>query len=295
MTTTLFMQALVVGLLIGGIYGLFAVGLSLILGIANIMTFVHGDFLMIAMYLTFGAVLLTGQDPYIAMLLVIPAIVLLAFITYKYLPGIGKIIKFPQMKQMLYMLGFSYLLQNLVLMIMGARHTIIPTVMSQFNFFIGDVFISMPRLIAGIASVILTLALMWVLKNTDLGRSIRAASQDRDAATMMGINVNKTYLIAWVIGIGSLGFAGPMLSSVFSFYPTVGNYYLMLGFMCVVMGGLGNVLGALIGGVIMGVALEFGNILLPGSSGPILPFMIFVLLLLFKPEGIFGESIRSAR
>ncbi len=295
MSTTLFMQALVVGLLIGGIYGLFAVGLSLILGIANIMTFVHGDFLMIAMYLTFGAVLLTGQDPYVGMLLVLPAMLLLAFITYKYLPGIGKIIKFPQMKQMLYMLGFSYLLQNLVLMIMGARHTIIPTVMSQHNFFVGDVFVSMPRLIAGISSVILTLVLMWVLKNTDLGRSIRAASQDRDAATMMGINANKTYMLAWIIGIGSLGFAGPMLSSVFSFYPIVGNYYLMLGFMCVVMGGLGNVMGALVGGVIMGVALEFGNILLPGSSGPILPFMIFVLLLLFKPEGIFGESIRSAR
>ncbi len=295
MTTTLFMQALVVGLLIGGIYGLFAVGLSLILGIANIMTFVHGDFLMIAMYLTFGAVLLTGQDPYVGMLLVLPVMALLAFITYKYIPGIGRIIKFPQMKQMLFMLGFSYLLQNLVLMIMGARHTIIPTVMSQHNFFVGEVFVSMPRLIAGIASVILTLVLMWILKNTDLGRSIRAASQDRDAATMMGINVNQTYLIAWIIGIGSLGFAGPLLSPVFSFYPVVGNYYLMLGFMCVVMGGLGNVMGALVGGVIMGVALEFGNILLPGSSGPILPFMVFVLLLLFKPEGLFGESIRSAR
>lgn len=295
MTTALLMQALVVGLFIGGIYGLFAVGLSLILGIANIMTFVHGDFLMIGMYLTLGAVTLTGADPYIGMLLVIPAMALLAFITYKYLPAIGKIIKFSQMKQMLYMLGFSYLLQNLVLMLMGARHRITSTVMSDFNFFVGDVFFAMPRLIAGVASVLLTLALMWVLKNTDLGRSIRAASQDRDAATMMGINVNKTYLVAWVIGIASLGFAGPMLSSIFSFYPIVGNYYLMIGFMCVVMGGLGNVMGALVGGVIMGIALELGNIFLPGSSGPILPFMVFVAVLLFKPEGLFGESIRSVR
>lgn len=295
MTISLLMQAIVVGVLIGGIYGLFAVGLSLILGIANIMTFVHGDFLMIAMYLTFGAVALTGSDPYVGMLLVVPTVIFLAFVTYKYLPAIGKIIKFSQMKQMLYMLGFSYLLQNLVLMLMGARHRIIPTVMSDFNFFVGDVFVAMPRLIAGIASVLLTLALMWVLKYTDLGRSIRAASMDRDAATMMGINVNKTYLVAWVIGIGSLGFAGPMLSSIFSFHPIVGNYYLMIGFMCVVMGGLGNVLGALVGGVIMGVALELGNIFLPGSSGPILPFMVFVLILLFKPEGLFGESVRSAR
>jgi branched-chain amino acid transport system permease protein len=153
----------------------------------------------------------------------------------------------------------------------------------------------MPRLIAGVTSVILTLLLMWVIKNTDLGRTIRAASQDREAASMMGINVDRTYMLAWIIGIGSLGFAGPMLSSIFSFHPIIGNYYLMIGFMCVVMGGLGNIGGALIGGVIMGVALELGNVFLPGSSGPILPFLVFVVVLIFRPEGIFGKPIRSAR
>jgi branched-chain amino acid transport system permease protein len=295
MDSTLLLQAIVVGLLTGGIYGLFAVGLSLILGVANIMTFVHGDFLMIAMYLTLGAVVLTGGDPYAGILLVVPGMILLAYLSFKYLPAVTKITTFPQMKQMLYMLGFSYLIQNVILMFMGARHQIIPTTMTQHNFFVGDVFISMPRLIAGIASIILTFALMWVIKNTDLGRIIRAASQDRDAASMMGINVDKTYMLAWIIGIGALGFAGPMLTSIFAFYPIVGNYYLMIGFMCVVMGGLGNIGGALIGGVIMGVALEMGNIFLPGSSGPILPFLVFVGVLIFRPEGIFGKPLRSAR
>ncbi|MEN4013480.1 MAG: branched-chain amino acid ABC transporter permease [Chloroflexota bacterium] len=293
--SNLLLQAIVVGLLTGGIYGLFAVGLSLILGVANIMTFVHGDFLMIAMYLTLAAVALTSADPYIGILLVVPGMVLLAYMSFKYVPAVTKITKFPQMNQMLYMLGFSYLIQNVVLMFLGARHQIIQTAMTEYNFFLGDVFVSMPRLIAGVTSVILTLLLMWVIKNTDLGRTIRAASQDREAASMMGINVDRTYMLAWIIGIGSLGFAGPMLSSIFSFHPIIGNYYLMIGFMCVVMGGLGNIGGALIGGVIMGVALELGNVFLPGSSGPILPFLVFVVVLIFRPEGIFGKPIRSAR
>ena len=289
------LQALVVGILTGGIYGLFAVGLSLIMGIANIMTFVHGDFLMIAMYLTLGFVTLTGLDPYIAILFVVPAMYLLAVITYKFLPAVSKIIHLSQMKQMLYMLGFSYLLQNLVLMGFGAKFRVLETDITRFNLTIGDVFIAAPRLAAGIASIVLTFGLMWVLNSTDLGRSIRAASQDRDAASMMGVDVNKTYLLAWAIGLGLLGFAGPLLSSIYTFYPLVGNYYLMIGFMCVVLGGLGNVIGALVGGLVMGIALELGNLYLPGSSGPILPFLVFVMVLLLKPEGLFGESVRSAR
>jgi branched-chain amino acid transport system permease protein len=289
------MQALVVGLLTGGLYGLFAVGLSLIMGVANIMTFVHGDFLMIAMYLTLGVVGLTGWDPYATMIFVVPAMYFLALVTYRYFPAVKRIIEIPQMKQMLYMLGFSYFIQNVVLVALGAKFHTINTVASKLNMTVGGVFIAAPRLIAGLASIIITLGLMWFLKNTDLGRSIRAASQDRDAAAMMGINVNRTYLFAWAIGLATLGIAGPLFSPIFPFHPTVGNYYLMIGFMCVVLGGLGNVVGALVGGIVMGVALELGNVIMPGSSGPVLPFLVFVAVLLFKPEGLFGEAIRGGR
>ena len=293
MSSVVLFQAIVVGLLTGGIYGLFAVGLSLILGIANIMTFVHGDFLMIAMYITMGFVNASGLDPYLGVVAVVPVMALLAYITYRFVPAVSRIIRFHQMKQMLYMLGFSYFLQNLILMLFGAKYHSLRTETAKLSMTISDVFISAPRLIAGIVSVALTILLMWVLKNTDLGRSIRAASQDRDAAAMMGIDPNRTYMLAWVLGLGLLGFAAPLFASIFSFYPLVGNHYLMIGFMCVVLGGLGNVMGALIGGLVMGVALELGNLFLPGSSGPILPFAIFVAVLIVKPEGLFGESIRS--
>ena len=288
-------QAVVVGLLMGGILALVAVGLSLILGVANIMTFVHGDYLMIAMYTTFGFVIATGLDPYWAVFVAVPGTFLLAILTYRYIPAVGRIVDKVAMSQMLYMLGFSYFLQNLALMLFSAKYRTLSTAATQLNTRVGEIFISGPRLIAGTVSIALTLGLLWFLRNTDTGRSIRAAAQDRDAAAMMGINVPRTYMLAWALGIGLLGFAGPLLAPIFSFYPTVGNYYLMLGFMVVVLGGLGNVQGALVGGLIMGVALELGNVFMPGSSGPILPFLIFVSVLLFKPEGLFGEALRGGR
>jgi branched-chain amino acid transport system permease protein len=289
------LQAVVVGVLMGGVYGLFSVGLSLILGVAGIMHFVHGDFLMIAMYLTLGFSLLTGLDPYITTVFVLPSTCLLAFLTYQYAPAVKRIIALSGMKQMLFMLGFSYFLQNLVLVFVGSDHLTVKTVASKLDVTAGDIFISATRFIAGVASVLLTLGLMFLLNKTDLGRSIRAVTQDRDAAAMMGINVNRAYMLAWVIGLGMLGVAGPMLASIFSFYPLIGNYWLMIGFMCVVMGGLGNIMGALISGFIMGIAFELGNAFLPGSTGPVLPFMLFVIVLLFKPEGLFGEAFRGVR
>lgn len=284
-------QALVVGLLTGGIYGLFAVGLSLIMGIAGIMTFVHGDFLMLAMYATFLVSEMTGLGIYATIPLVVIIIFLLGMETYQYLPAVKKILKHSQMKQMLYMLGFSYFLQNTVLMIAGAAPRTMKSPITKYSPTIGGVFISLPRLIAGFASVVLTLALMWFLNNTDLGLSIKAVSQNRNAAEMMGVNAHRTYMLAWAIGLGLLGFAGPMLTPIYSFYPLEGNYYLMIGFMCVVLGGLGNILGALIGGLVMGVALELGNIFMPGSSGPVIPFLVFIIVLLFKPEGLLSKGL----
>ncbi len=160
---SVFVQAIVVGVLTGGIYGLFAVGLSLIMGIANIMTFVHGDFLMIAMYLTLGFTLVTSLDPFYAIIVVVPLMFLIAVITYKYIPAVSKIIKLAQMKQMLYMLGFSYVIQNLVLMAFGAKFNMLRTQVSQFNMTLGDVFVAAPRLVAGIVSILLTFGLMWLL------------------------------------------------------------------------------------------------------------------------------------
>lgn len=288
-------QAIVTGLMMGGVYGLLAVGLSLILGVAGIMQLVHGDLLMVAMYLTLGVVTVLKIDPYLAILFVYPLMLLLAFITFRYLPGIRKIIQMPGMKQMLFMLGFSYFLENSVLVVVGSENFTLSSVVTNFDKIFGNIYFSSNRFLAGVVSIIIMIILMVVLNKTDLGRAIRAASQDKEAAAMMGIDPNRTYLIAWLIGVGSLGIAGPMLASIFTFHPLVATSWQMMAFMSVVLGGLGNITAALVGGFIMSIAMEMGNAFLPGSMGPILPFLIFVIVLLLKPEGLFGEAARGAK
>ena len=292
---TVVIQAIITGLMMGGMYGLLAVGMSLIIGVANIMQLCHGDLLMIAMYITLGIVTISGVDPYVAILAVLPIMLLLAIVTFKYFPGIGKLVKLSSMKQMLFMLGFSYFLQNIVLMVVGSNYYTLNSVVTKFDMTIGNFYFSSTRFLAGVVSIIFMLILMFIINKTDLGRSIRAASQDKEAASMMGINVNRTYLIAWMLGLGTLGVAGPMITSIFTFYPYIAPFWQMMAFMSVVLGGLGNIFAALVGGFIMSVAMELGNAFLPGSLAPAMPFMIFIIVLVFKPEGLFGESARGAK
>lgn len=292
---TVILQAIISGLMMGGVYGMLAVGMSLVLGVAGISQLVHGDMLMLAMYFTLGVVTLFGIDPYLAIVAVFPLMLLLGVFTFKIFPRIQKIVNLTGMKQLLFMLGFSYFVQNSVLAVVGSTNYTLYSVVTEFDLNIFNIYISSTRFLAGVVSIIFMIILMWVINKTDLGRSIRAASQDKDAAAMMGINPNRAYMIAWVIGVGSLGVAAPMLTSIYTFYPYVAVFWQMMAFMSVVLGGLGNIFAALVGGVIMSVALEMGNVFLPGSLAPAVPFIIFVIVLLIKPEGIFGEATRGAK
>lgn len=292
---TVVIQAIITGLMMGGVYGLLAVGMSLIIGVANIMQLCHGDMLMIAMYITLGIVTISGVDPYISIVAVLPLMMIVAVVTFKFFPKISGIIKLTSMKQMLFMLGFSYFLQNIVLMVVGSQYYTLSSNVTNYDFSLGNIYFSANKMLAGLVSIIFMVILMFIINKTDLGRSIRAASQDKDAAQMSGINTKKTYLITWVIGIGSLGIAGPMLTSMFTFYPYVAPFWQMMAFMSVVLGGLGNVFASVIGGIIMSLGMEMGNAFLPGSMGPVVPFLIFIFMLVLKPEGLFGESARGAK
>lgn len=292
---TVVIQAIITGLMMGGVYGLLAVGMSLIIGVANIMQLAHGDLLMVGMYITLGIVTITGLDPYLSILIVLPLMALLAIFTFRGFPAIHKLIKLTSMKQMLFMLGFSYFLQNIVLVVVGSNYYTLNSVVTKWDKVIGGFYISSTRLLAGVVSLVFMAILMFVINKTDVGRSIRAASQDKDAAAMMGINPNRTYLIAWIIGVGSLGVAAPMLTSIFTFYPYIAPFWQMMAFMSVVLGGLGNIFAAVVGGFIMSVAMELGMAFLPGSMATMMPFLIFVIFLILKPEGLFGEASRGAK
>lgn len=292
---TVILQAIISGLMMGGVYGMLAVGMSLVLGVAGISQLVHGDLLMLAMYFTLGVVTLLGVDPYVAILFVFPIMLFVGAFTFKVFPRIQKIVNLSGMKQLLFMLGFSYFVQNGVLAVVGSTNYTLSSVVTKYDTNIFNIYFSSTRFLSGIVSIVFMIILMWVIHKTDLGRSIQAASQDKDAAAMLGINPNRAYMIAWVIGVGSLGVAAPMLTSIYTFHPYVAVFWQMMAFMSVVLGGLGNIFAALVGGVIMSVALELGNVFLPGSLAPAVPFIIFVIVLLIKPEGIFGEASRGAK
>jgi branched-chain amino acid transport system permease protein len=221
--------------------------------------------------------------------------ILLGWGSFKVFPRVQKIVELSGMKQLLFMLGFSYFLQNIVLVVVGSKNYTLTSVVTKFDTIAWDIYFSSTRFIAGVVSVAFMLILMYVINKTDLGRAIQASAQDTNAAAMMGINPNKTRMIAWIIGVGSLGIAAPMLSSIYTFHPLVATFWQMMAFMSVVLGGLGNIFAALVGGVIMSVALEMGNVFLPGSLAPAVPFMIFVVVLLIRPEGLFGEASRGTR
>jgi len=156
----------------------------------------------------------------------------------------------------------------------------------------GEIIVGMPMFIAFAVSIVITLGLYWQLRVSELGRQIRAAATDREAAELMGVNVNRVNMLAFGIGIGCLGIAGPVMMPAFYIVPDIGTFFILIAFVVVVLGGLGNFIGAMIASFLVAIAQSIGTLFMPGSSAPVLPFLLFVIVLLFKPEGLFGKRAR---
>jgi len=284
---TLLAQAIVNGLLLGGLFALIAIGLTLIWGVMRIINFAHGEFLMVAMYITFFLVDRAGLNPYLAALITVPALFIVGAAIFRV--SIQPVLKDPVMNQILLTLGLSLVLQNVALVLFKATPLFVQTAYTNVNFNLGPVVVQLPKLIAFVGSILAALLLWWFLQYTDMGRAIRAASQNQEAAMLMGIDVRRTYLVAFGIGSACVGLAAPLMISFYYTSPTVGLFFGLIAFVVVVLGGMGNFLGALVGGLIIGLTEAVGAAVLPGSLSRVLTFAIFVLMLLFRPEGIFGR------
>jgi branched-chain amino acid transport system permease protein len=279
-------QALADGLLLGGVYAIVAVGLTMTFGVLRIVNFAHGDFLAIGLYLTYLGAAWLGLDPYLSLLLVLPLVTLAAAFTYKLL--IAPVILAPEHNQIVVTLGLSLILQNAMLAFFTADLHAIPSVLSGNALRLGNVFVQTAALIASAASIALCLGLYWFLRSTELGRLIRAAAQDRDAARLCGVDVDRMYLFAFCIGVGSLGLVAPLIAPFNYVSPGVGSNFTLTAFVVVVLGSMGNFAGALLGGFIVGIVEAVGGLVTGGSINFIITYAIFVLFLLFKPEGLLG-------
>ncbi len=282
------LQLVINGLLLGGMYGLISIGLTLIFGVLEIVNFAHGEFLMLSMYAAFWLFQLYGIDPYLSMLIIIPVFFLLGIAVQRI--TIQPILNAPPLNQIFMTVGLSMVLQNAALFIWTADYRTMKTSYSALTLKTAGLIISFPRLVAFLLAMALIAALLIFLKKTYTGKAIRALAQERKAAMLMGINVYRTYQIAFGIGIACVGAAGAMLIPVYFVFPSVGSLFVLIAFVVVVLGGYNSLVGSLAGGLIIGVVESFSGFFISPHLKEAIYFVIFILILLFKPTGLFGRA-----
>lgn len=280
-------QILISGLLLGGVYAIISIGLTMIFGVVRIVNFAHGEFLMIAMYFTYF-LFQKGIDPYVAVFVIAPLLFLIGVAVQRVL--IQPILETPPTVKILATLGLSVALQNLALMLWKADYRTIKTSYQSTVINLGPTVISYPKLVAFLVTIAVAVALFVFLKTTYTGKAIRAVAQDRGAAMMMGINIYRTYMLAFGIGIALVGLAGALLMPVYYVFPTVGQMFVLTSFVVVVLGGLGSIPGAFVGGLIIGLVESLAGAFIDPQLKEAVYFIIFFFMLLFKPSGIFGAK-----
>jgi branched-chain amino acid transport system permease protein len=289
-TLDLILQAIATGILLGGVYSLICAGLTLTFGVMRIINFAHGEFLMVAMYASYFFSQALHTEAYTAILVVVPGLFIFGVFVFQLL--VRPILSAEPLNQMLLLVGLSLVLQNGALALFSPDTRSVQSALLYSKIELGDVIIGVPKLIAFATSVAVTFALYWLLRSTELGRQIRAAASDREAAALMGINVTRVNLIAFGIGVGTLGIAGPVMLPIFYIVPNIGSFFILIAFVVVVLGGIGNFMGALVASFVVAITESLGALFMPGSTAPVLPFLLFILVLLFKPEGLFGAKPR---
>ena len=282
-----FTQALVSGVMLGGMFALISIGLTLIWGVMKIINFAHGEFLMLGLYTAYFLVANVGFPPYLTILITVPAVALIGIFIFKV--TINPILKDPVMNLIMLTLGLSLILQNLALVAFKADVLSVRTAWTKRVIDVGGVVISVSQVICLIGAILTTLGIWWFLKSTDVGRAVRAAAQNPAAATLMGIDVPKIYLLAFGLGSATLGLAASLMIPFYYTSPTVGLFLGLIAFIVVVLGGMGNLFGCFLGGLIMGLAESLGAAIFPGSLSRVFSFGIFVLFLIFRPQGVLSR------
>lgn len=285
-------SAVVQGLLMGSVYGLIALGLTLIFGIMRVINFAHGALLMVSMFISYYCVTLLGMHPYLSLIIVIPAMFVLGyFLNHFFINPVLK--KEADVREpigaLLLTAGLMIIFENGFMGLFGTDYKKINPEFANDSFQIGSAIITMPRFYAFIVAVIVTIIFYILLYKTEIGRTIRAVGQDRNAARLMGINVEKTFNIAFGIGMALLGIAGTVLLPFYTLHPTVGNVFGIMAFVTVVLGGLGSIPGAIIGGLIIGVVESVSSLFVQYTLSPMIVLYGFLLFLFFRPSGLFGS------
>lgn len=293
-TFTMYLQSVIDGLLIGGVYATIAVGLSLAFGVMRIINWAHGELLMVSMYISYFLFTWLGIDPYLIIFLTAAIMFVVGFLLQKLVISnmLAREKSVEPTSVLLFTSGLGLFLSNLALALTSGEYYSAVTEYTGKMMKISEIFISVPKAISFVIAVVCTLALYVFLQKSETGRAIRATSQNRDVAILMGVNMKSIYNIAFGISIAMVGLAGGLLIPYMTLNPNIGSTFGFKAFVIVVLGGYGSVIGALVGGLLVGVIEKVGTLAASDITAQICVFVVFILVVLFRPNGLLGKKVK---
>jgi branched-chain amino acid transport system permease protein len=280
-------QLIVSTLLLAGVYALIAVGLTLIFGVMRVVNFAHGEFLMLGMYLGFGAFAWLRFDPYLTLVVSLPLCFAVGWASYRIV--MGPVVHASHNVQVFTTVGLSIALQNLALVLFTADARFLRTDYYAVVVRIGGAAFNVAQIVAFAVAIGLTAGLFAFMRWSYTGKIMRATSQDRHASALMGIDTDQVYAITWAVGIACVGAAGVLLAPIYPVYPTAGLQFVLIAYVAVVLGGLGDMLGALIAALVVAVVEVFGSYVIGTAWKEILYLLLFIAILIVRPAGLFGQ------
>jgi branched-chain amino acid transport system permease protein len=275
------------GAIIGSAYGLMGVGLTLIFGLMNVVNFAHGELYMLGAFFVYSLVAILQVNYFFSILLGIGGILVFGVIIERL--TIKPIRNAPILMTALVTLGLSIFLKNTALVIWGGVPKKIPNPFPSAPLKLGYVYVTQPRIFALLLTIGVIILLHYIIKKTKLGKAMRATFENKDAAALMGIRVDRIYLYTFAIGSVMAAMAGILLGTIYLVYPTMGELAVLKAFIIVIMGGMGNFVGAFFSGIILGISESLGAGFISTGYKDAVGFVIVILVLLFRPQGLFGE------
>ena len=291
------LQTLISGLLLGGLYALIGIGMTLIMGVMKIINLAHGELMMVGMYIAYVLFSSFHIDPYLSILVAAPALFFLGILIQKYL--INPVLKVEAIipeNQVILTVGIGMVLANIATIIFSSDYKTTPVEYATKAWYLTDIWkaspielsLSMAWSVSFCVALLITAALWFFLAKTDMGKSIRATAQDKEAALLMGVNVEKMRVVTFGLGSALVGSAGCLFIPIYYLYPDLGGQFTLIAFVITILGGLGSTVGAIVGGLILGVFESLTSTYVGMGWAPVGRFMIFVAALIFVPGGIMS-------